>query len=135
MAGESVLPVQECPDLVTHYVSCIPQGDGSGNMSNDQVVFYCERDTVLDAAFIRAEEGDADASYQLKACASATAAGSGTAMTDALVALVSATTKTWTITETANICPAGSSICLDVATAASTAFRCNVTLRVRTRVK
>ena len=135
MAGETVLPVQECPDLVTHYVSCIPQGDGSGNMSNDQILFYCERDTIVDAGFIRAEEGDADASYQLKASASGTAAGSGTAISDALVALVSATTKTWTITETANLVPAGSSICLDVATAASTAFRCNVTLRVRTRVR
>ena len=135
MAGEAPLPVQECPDLVCHYISVICQGDGSGNVSNDQLLFYCERDTIVEAAWIRAEEGDADASYQLKASNTGTAAGSGTAISDALVALVSATTKTWTITETANLVPAGYSICLDVATAASTAFRCNVTLRVRTRIR
>ena len=135
MAGEAPLPIQECPDLVCHYVSVLAQGDGSGNVSNDQLLFYCERDTIVEAAWIRAEEGDADASYQLKASASGTAAGSGTAISDALVALVSATTKEWTMTTTANIVPAGSLVCLDIATAASTAFRTNITLRIRTRIR
>ena len=135
MAGENALPITECPDLVCHYVSVICQGDGSGNVSNDQLLFYCERDTIVEAGWIRAEEGDADASYQLKASASGTAAGSGTAISDALVALVTATTKEWTMTTTANIVPAGSHICLDIATAASTAFRTNITLRLRTRIR
>ena len=121
MAGENPLPIQECPDdWQTITISCQPDADGF--ISNNQVLHYCERDTVVDAAFIRMTVGDNDATWTLEQCTNGTAPASGTDMSTALTHALSLNNQV-------------SSICLDVATAASTAFRCNVTLRVRTRIR
>ena len=135
MAGETVLPVQECPDdFQTTTISC--QSDADGFISNNQVLHYCERDTIVDAAFIRMTVGDDDATWCLEQCTDGTAPGSGTDMSNTLTHATAKNNEvsTFTITETANLVPTGSAITLKC-TGTSTARFVTVTLRVRTRIR
>ena len=138
MAGETVLPTQEFPD-VFQYVSVTLKADTEDVTGTlDSYVMYCEKDTVVDAAYFSITTVDAsnDATYQLQACASGTGPeASGTAFTNAATSGATAdATIAWTITETANIVPAGSRICLKVA-GTSDVEGMNITLRIRTRVR
>lgn len=135
MAGETVLPVQEYPDICGTLV-VVPFHDGSGNFANNQVIFYAERDTVLDGATVRMNQGDDDATFTLTVCADGTAPGSGTACSNALTHATSLNNKvsTWTITETENLIPAGSALCVNV-TGTSTAIGAAITLRLRSTVR
>ena len=135
MAGETVLPIQECPDdWQTITVSC--QSDSSGYISNNQVLHYCERATIVDAAFVRMTVGDDDATWTLEKCTDGTAPASGTDLSSALTHATSLhnKTSTFTLVETENIVPAGSAITLKC-TGTSTARFVTVVLRVRTTVR
>ena len=135
MAGETALPIQETPDhWQTITVSC--QSDSSGYIANNQVLHYCERDTIIDAAFVRMTVGDDDATWTLEKCTDGTAPASGTDLSSALTHATSLNNKTstFTLVETENIVPAGSAITLKC-TGTSTARFVTVVLRVRTTVR
>ncbi len=135
MAGEVVLPIQECPDDF-QTISVVLQSDGSGEVSNNQTIHYCERDTIVDAAFIRFALGDDDATWTLEKCPDGTAVASGVDLSNAVTHATALNNKvsTFTIVETANIVEAGSAITVKC-TGTSTAKLGVVTLRVRTRVR
>ena len=133
MPGEKPIPVSTFPDVL-QYISVNLGQNGSGVVAADQPIFHCERDTVVDAAFIRCATADADATITLKHFTTG-AVGSGTAFSSA--AALSATAGTVipvTITDTANVIPAGDAIGVDVG-GTSTAVGVNVTLRIRTKRK
>ena len=133
MPGETPIPVETFPDVL-QYISVNLGQDGSGNAAADQPIFHCERNPVVDAAFIRCSTADADATITLKHFTTG-AVGSGTAFSSA--AALSATAGTVipvTITNTANVIPAGDAIGVDF-TNTSTAAGVNVTLRIRTKRK
>tara|TARA_Y100001938_G_scaffold67605_2_gene93788 strand:- start:1105 stop:1506 length:402 start_codon:yes stop_codon:yes gene_type:complete len=133
MAGEVVLPIQECPDMICHTVTVCLSATG-GDVVDDHYVFYCERDTIVDAATVMFVTNDADATLKLTTAATGTIA-SGTDMTSALAISGTAGTPVhFTMTETANLVPAGNWIGLEI-TNTSTAEQVTVQMRVRTRVR
>ncbi|MBV70958.1 MAG: hypothetical protein CMH52_06360 [Myxococcales bacterium] len=134
MAGTPALEVKSFPD-VFQYISVICRTDGSGNVANNQILHYCEQETVVDAAFIRMAVGDDDATFTLEKCTDGTATASGTDMSAALTHATSLNNKksTFALIATENIVPADSAITLKV-TGTSTATTVMVTLRIRTRV-
>ena len=138
MAGVKVLPVEECPDVICQYVSVTLGADTVDTTGTlDSYIMYCEQDTIVDAAFMSFTTVDAsnDATFTLQACAATVGPeGSGTAFTNAATSGATAdSTITFTITETANIIPAGSRIGLKVA-GTSDIEGVNITLRIRTRL-
>tara|TARA_R100000234_G_scaffold8430_2_gene5213 strand:- start:762 stop:1169 length:408 start_codon:yes stop_codon:yes gene_type:complete len=135
MAGETAVPVQEYPDICDTIV-VIPGHDGDGVVSNNQALFYAERDTVLDGAAMRATVGDDDATFTLEVCADGTAPGSGTDCTNALTHATSNNNKalSWTITETENLIPAGSALCMHVGGTSTARLMC-IVLRLRTKIR
>ena len=136
MAGEIALPIQECPDDIANTISVIAQSDASGFISNNQVLHYCERETIVDACFVRMTVGDDDATWTLEKCTDGTAPASGTDMSSALTHATSKNnqTSTFTLVETENIVPAGSAITMKC-TGTSTARFVMFTLRLRTRIR
>jgi|9_EtaG_2_1085328.scaffolds.fasta_scaffold05736_2 hypothetical protein len=133
MPGELPLPVSTFPDVL-QYISVNLGQNGSGVVAADQPIFHCERDTVVDAAFIRCATADGDATITLKHFTTGNVTD-GTAFSSA--AALSATAGTVipvTITDTANVIPAGDAIGVDVG-GTSTAVGVNVTLRIRTKRK
>jgi hypothetical protein len=132
MAGETSLPIQETPDhWQTIVVSCSGTG---GDFVDDQYLFYAERDTVVDAAHAIWGTADADATLKLTTAASGTVAD-GTDMTSALAMSGSAgTPAAFTITETANLVPAGNWVGIEI-TGTSTAEEVTVQLRIRTTIR
>ena len=139
MAGVKVLPVEECPDVICQYVSVTLSTDAvDTELTHDAYIMYCEQDTIVDAAFMSftTVDGGNNATYTLQAVAAGTGPeGSGTAFTNSPTSGATAdSTITFTITETANIIPAGSRIALKVADNASDIEGVNITLRIRTRL-
>ena len=135
MAGEIALPIQECPDLICHIMT--KTFDGGTATDNTGPWFYCERDTIIDAAFAVSEDADADLTFMLVKAASGTAVGSGTDILSAVMAVtVADTTVTGTLDETENLVPAGSWVHIEVAGTADTAAAvATVQVRIRTRVR
>ena len=126
------------PD-VFQYISIACRTDGSGNVSANQLIHYCDQNTVVDAAYIRMSLGDDDATWTLEKCTDGTAVGSGVDMSNAITYTKSGggaltnKTQTWTLVADQNIVDAGSAISLKV-TGTSTATTVLVTLRIRTRI-
>jgi len=101
---------------------------------DDSVIFYAERDTVVDSAFIVASAGDADQTVQLKRITSAQDPDSaGTAFTNAQVVAAAYTPYTFTLTTTENIIPAGSMVAVNIENA-GTAGEITVQMRIRTQL-
>lgn len=138
MAGETVLPIQEFPD-VFQYVSVTLKADTEDVTGTlDSYLMYCEEDTIVDAAYFSITTVDAsnDATYTLQYVPSGTGPeASGTAFSNAATSGATADASVaWTITETANIVPAGNRIALKVA-GTSDVEGMNITLRIRTRIR
>ena len=136
MAGENVLAVSEYPD---HFQDIVVNITGVGAALADAdnfVIFYAERDTVVDAVFIVSSVGDPDDTFGLKSITTAQDPDSaGTAFTNLQIAAAAYTPYTLTITETANLIPAGSMIALNTEISTATVGNLTIQLRIRTRVK
>tara|TARA_Y100001938_G_scaffold129618_1_gene184730 strand:+ start:215 stop:631 length:417 start_codon:yes stop_codon:yes gene_type:complete len=138
MAGETALPSSECPDIF-QYISVTLKADTEDLTGTlDSYIMYCEKDTIVDAAWLSITTVDAsnDATFTLQYVPSGTGPeASGTAFTNAATSGATAdATVAWTITETANLVPAGNRIALVVA-GTSDVEGINVTMRIRTRVR
>ena len=132
MAGEVVLPIQEVPDSF-QTVAMQLSGTG-GDFVDNQYLFYAERDTIIDAAHAIWATNDADATLMLTTAATGTVAD-GTNLTSALAMSGTAgTPAAFTITETANLIPAGNWVGIEI-TGTSTAEEVMVQVRFRTRVR
>tara|TARA_S200002703_G_scaffold107923_2_gene93772 strand:- start:331 stop:777 length:447 start_codon:yes stop_codon:yes gene_type:complete len=145
--GENILDVTQYPDAF-QYVSVTLGADTVDTTGTlDAYVMYCDRDTVVDAAFLSftTVDGSNDATFQLQYVPSGlqdTAGvtpvgpeGSGTAITSTTTSGATADASiAFTITETANVVPAGNRIALKVANT-SDIEGVNITLRIRTRRK
>jgi len=149
MAGETALPSSECPDIFQYISVTLKADTEDATIGLDHYILYCEKDTIVDAAwfsFTTADAGD-DARFMLAYVPSGTGpeSASATAITNNTVMGGTAdATVAWTITETANLVPAGNRIVLQIAdvsgagtssAVASTLEGCNVTMRIRTRVR
>tara|TARA_R100000458_G_scaffold37793_1_gene35251 strand:+ start:3626 stop:4060 length:435 start_codon:yes stop_codon:yes gene_type:complete len=144
MAGEVVLPIQECPDMICHTIvvpvpDSVWDDDGSGASSTaaeGAFLFYCERDTIVDAAHFLCNTTDASGDITLNTASSGVAAA-GTAISSALTPTAAGVVGTFTITETANLIPAGNWIGVEHDGDADSADLTGVMiqLRIRTRVR
>jgi hypothetical protein len=132
MAGEIALPIQESPDLLTTIV--VPCGSTGGVVVDNQFLFYAEKDTVIDAAWCVFGVNDSDATLKLTTAATG-AIASGTDLTSALAIDGTAGTPVqFTITETANLIPAGSWVGMEI-TGTSTASEMVIQLRIRQKIR
>jgi len=135
MPGETVLPIQEAPDTF-QYVNYSLYGSSIGGA--DTLIFHCEKDTIVDAAHINlGTVSTGAATITLYHALSGTVVGSGTAMTDAVDVNTGVTAwvpKAFTMIETANFVPAGSSIGI-VTSASVTAILGTLTLRIRELIR
>ena len=146
--GEKTIDVSQYPDAF-QYVSVTLGADTVDTTDTlDAYIMYCDRDTVVDAAFLSftTVDGSNDATFQLQYVPSGlqdtvgdTPLGpesdSGTAITSTTTSGTTADASVaFTITETANVVPAGNRIALKVA-GTSDIEGVNVTLRIRTRRK
>ena len=146
MPGEKVLPVSVMPD-VFQYVSVQLSNDSEDlGGGRDAYIYFCEEDTILDAAFLSFTTVDAsnDATYQLGyqpsgLFGSGTAAGPEAAFASGAVLTTSTTSGTdadvtlnLTVNESNNIIPKGNRICLRIE-GTSDIQGVNITIRIRTR--
>tara|TARA_R100000388_G_scaffold94612_1_gene82415 strand:- start:2716 stop:3135 length:420 start_codon:yes stop_codon:yes gene_type:complete len=137
MPGENPLPIGVAVDHQQDLSFALPITSGLGT---DNLLHFCERETVVDAASIGCITGDDDCAMTLKYCpvntstGAITAVGSGTAFTDALTITTSEDPKReeFTLITTENVIPANSYIALD-GSATSTAVSGNIHLRIRTK--
>jgi len=109
MAGETPLPIQECPDLYAHTVVIpIPDSvwDDGAAAAEGAFLFYAERDTIVDAAHFICNVTDASGDITLNT-ASSGVASAGAAISSTLTPGTAGTPQAFTITETANLIPAG----------------------------
>jgi hypothetical protein len=134
MPGENVLPVQYYPDdfrVINYFIH-----DAS---AADELLFYCDRNMVLDSATVSvAVVGAASSTVTIKAVAAGTAPSpaniaAGTAVTSA-IALDATGAIEGTVVNTANSLPIGTHLGLDY-TGTVSALRGMVTLRIRSRLK
>ena len=135
MPGENPLPIGVAVDHQQDIVAMF----NLGTLLADAYVYFCERETVVDAAIIAATVGDADCNFTLRHCAvaadgSITAVDSGTAFSSELAVFATADApekKEFTLTATANVIPAGSYIALsgDAPSSAAGVLQ----LRIRTK--
>tara|TARA_Y100000310_G_scaffold282083_1_gene303072 strand:- start:4693 stop:5100 length:408 start_codon:yes stop_codon:yes gene_type:complete len=135
MAGENALPISECPDSICS-VMC-KTFDAGTTTDNTGPWFYCERDTIIDAAFAVSNDADADLTFDVKHAPSGTAVASATSVLSAVMAVTTAdTTVTGSLTTTTNLVPAGSWVFIVVAgTADDTTAVASVQVRCRTRIR
>jgi len=117
MAGTTILETSELPDF--HQTIVIQLNDSADPV--DQVIFYAERDTVVETVY--ATCATATSTYKLKV-------GSTDLTTSKAL---SASFAAATVIETANIIPAGSSLTVDF-NAPSNIDRFIIQLRIRTRI-
>lgn len=131
MAGENLLPVEECPDNICDII-CWQINDvtdiGEDGDTFDFILFYAERDTIIDSAFYFAGDGDgANGTVKLKV--------DSTDMTNALNAVVPALIPyEFTIDRNENLVPAGSVVSLVCARNNASNFNV-IQLRIRTRMR
>ena len=103
--------------------------------ADDSVLFYAERDTVVDSAFIVTTKEDADQTFQLKRIVSAQDPDdAGTAFSNAQVLAAAYTPYALTITETENLIPDGSMVAINIEGTVTAAMEVTVQMRIRTRV-
>jgi hypothetical protein len=139
MAGETVLPIQECPDLVAHTIVIpIPDSvwDDGAASAEGAFLFYAERDTVVDAAHFICNVTDASGDVTLNTAATGVASA-GTAISSVLTPGTAGTPQAFTLTETANLIPAGNWIGVEHDGDADTAdiTGAMVQLRLRTIIR
>ena len=128
MAGSTPIETTELPDF--HQILPITL---NGVVDSDVHLFYAERDTVLESAWVVCGTNDADATFTLKKASSGNIT-SGTAVSAARsISATAGTPLQFSIVATENLIPAGSWVGIDI-TGTSTAADCSVTLRVRTRI-
>ena len=145
MPGEKSLPIGVVPDTF-QYVSVTLSHD-EVEYAKSAYLFFCEEDTVVDSAFLSFTpvDGSDDATFTLQSVPSGllkTAGvtpvgpeGSGTVISDSIKTGTTADASVaFTITETANIVPAGNRIAVKVANT-SNAEGAMITLRIRTRLR
>tara|TARA_R110002051_G_scaffold321720_2_gene410185 strand:+ start:44 stop:472 length:429 start_codon:yes stop_codon:yes gene_type:complete len=141
MAGRAPLVIDSSginhsvPDHFQDIVIQLNPQSGALADVDDSVLYYAERDTVVDAAFITASAADGDQTLQLKRLDADTTDpdSAGTAFSNAQVVAAAYTPYTLTITETENFIPAGSMVAVNVETD-GTAGQVTIQLRIRTRV-
>tara|TARA_R110001592_G_scaffold114195_1_gene313804 strand:+ start:217 stop:660 length:444 start_codon:yes stop_codon:yes gene_type:complete len=106
---------------------------------DDSVLFYAERDTVVDSAFIVTTKEDADQTFQLKRITVVSGSAqdpdsAGTALSNAQVLAAAYTPYTFTLVETENLIPAGSMVAINIEGTGSAEMEVTVQMRIRTRV-
>tara|TARA_R100000664_G_C2715741_1_gene110924 strand:+ start:104 stop:514 length:411 start_codon:yes stop_codon:yes gene_type:complete len=136
MAGENTIPSSQYPDQFQNVVVQLATAADAAADVDDSLVYYAERDTVIDAAFLMATASDADQTIQLKRLDSATTDpdSAGTAFSNAQVIAAAYTPYELTITTTENFIPAGSMVAVNIENA-GTAGEITLQLRLRTRIK
>jgi len=136
MAGENTILSSQYPDQFQNIVVQLATAADAAADADDSLVYYAERDTVIDAAILMATAGDADQTIQLKRLDSATTDpdSAGTAFSNAQVVAAAYTAYELTITTTENFIPAGSMIAVNIENA-GTAGEITLQLRFRTRIK
>ena len=139
MAGEITLPIQECPDLICHtVVITVPDTvwDDGAVAAEGAFLFYCERDTVVDAAHFMCSVTDATGDITLNT-GSTGVASAGSAISSVLTPAVAGTPQAFTMTETANLVPAGNWIGVEHDGDADSAdiVSAVIQLRLRTRIR
>ena len=145
--GEKTIDATQYPDAFQYVSVTLGADTVDTTQSLDAYIMYCDRATVVDAAFISFTTVDAsnDATFQLHYVPSGlqdTAGdtpvgpeGSGTAITSTTTSGATADASiAFTMTETANVVPAGTRIALKVA-GTSDIEGVNIPLRIRTRRK
>ncbi len=137
MAGEVALPIQECPDMICHTVALnVPDTAFDDTAYDGAFLFYCERDTIIDAAHFICAVTDTSGDVTLVTGATGLP-GAGSAVSSVLTPGTAGTPQAFTITETANLIPAGNWIGLEIDNDADTAdvVGAMVQLRLRTRIR
>ena len=137
MAGENVLPIQECPDMIAHTVVLnVPDAAFDNTAYDGAYLFYCERDTIVDAAHFLCAVTDASGDATLTTAATGTP-GAGSAISSVLTPGTAGTPQAFTLTETANLIPAGNWIAIEVDNDADTedVVGAMIQLRLRTRIR
>ena len=128
MPGEKPLPIDVTPDFMQTVTL-----NFNSVLGTDQVLYFCERDTVIDKATLVFTTGDANDTYSLRHCTSGTAPGSGVLFTDVVTGVTANVPKHFTLVETANMVPANSTIAMDLAATTAAAKEGFVQLRIRTK--
>lgn len=146
--GENILDVTQYPDAFQYVSVTLSTDTVDVERTHDAYIMYCDRTIIVDAAFISFTSRDTsnNATYQLQYVPSGlqdTAGvtpigpeGAGTAFSDAVfTGSTNDASVEFTITETANVIPAGNRIAVLIDGAASDTEGVNITLRIRTRRK
>lgn len=110
------------------------QVEGNPGTNDDIVLFYAERDTVIDSAFVIPTSSDADQTFTLKRITSGQDPNSaGTAITNTILAATLYQPETFTVVATENLIPAGSMVGLNIVNN-RTDGHITIQMRIRTRV-
>jgi hypothetical protein len=137
MAGETVLPIQECPDLICSYIT--KSWGTSDNTLEDRIMFYCERDTIVDSFHAGCNQADTGAAVVLTAAPVADdntiTFGSAVAISSSVSIATGDTLNAGTMTETANLVPAGYIIYIDATNLDDANADIHVQMRIRTRIR
>lgn len=139
MAGERVLPIDVCPDLRAHTISINVPATAFDNTAYDGAyLFYAERDTVIDAAHIICAVTDAAPSEitLVTGSGAATAGGvpsSGSAISAQTAAGAAGVAVAFSITETANLIPAGNWVALKIGNNTNSEDLVGVMVQLRVR--
>jgi hypothetical protein len=104
--GQRPLAVTEVGDLRSEMFECQLCLTGG---EDEHYLFYCEKDTVVDSAWLRVRAGSNGKTLTLYSVPDETAIKSGTAISNAVSIALSTvdTQQQFTITPTANVIPAG----------------------------
>ena len=141
MAGQTPLVIDSSGvnhSVPDHFQDVVVNITGVGAVladADDFVIYYAERDTVVDAVFMISSVGDANDTFGLKRITSGQDPDSaGTAFTNLQVAAAAYTPYTLTITETENYIPAGSMVALNTEIDTASVGNLTIQMRLRTRV-
>ena len=141
MAGQTPLVIDSSGvnhSVPDHFQDVVVNITGVGAVladADDFVIYYAERDTVVDAVFMISSVGDPNDTFGLKRITSGQDPDSaGTAFTNLQVAAAAYTPYTLTITETENYIPAGSMVALNTEIDTASVGNLTIQMRLRTRV-
>ena len=131
MAGSTIIDSTQLSDF--HQILAFTL---NGTLDIDTHLFYAERDTVIESAFVVYATGDTnnDATFALRKGSSGDIVN-GTLISNAILLPVGSvgTPVAYSLVAGENIIPAGSWVGVDV-NGTSTASHLSITLRVRTRI-
>ena len=103
--------------------------------ADNSVIFYAERDTVVESVVFTSASTDANITIDLKSCPSGTGpAAGGTEVITQVVGVTAWTPVAATIDTTENIVPAGSFLALAIVDGSANADYLHVQMRIRTRI-